>query len=189
MAFWLARLIEVPANFLKGSVKLKTAKLTLFITSLVVLLLFFVININTVSPITVSGNGNPFLIVAAPLLPLFILMVLLWGRIFRVHSISQRISIVGIILTFVHLIIAFIYQRISLANYREIIKDAYIKKYGEVDSQYIQDITTALDIHVNNQYFNVNTFFMFISFSIFIAFVFYLWGIHENEVESRDGQQ
>ncbi|MGE7689791.1 hypothetical protein ACQKMI_11315 [Lysinibacillus sp. NPDC097214] len=168
---------------------MKAAKLTLFITSLVVLILFYVININTVSPITVSGNGNPFLLVVAPLLPLFILMVLLWGRILRVHSISQRFSIVGIILTFVHLMIAFIYQRISLANYRDIIKDAYLEKYGKVDSQYIQDITTVLSIHVNNQYFNVNTFFMFISFSIFIAFIFYLWGIHENKIENSNVQE
>lgn len=154
---------------------MKVAKLTLLITSVVVLLLFYVININTVSPITVSGNGNPFIIVAAPLLPL--LIVLLWGRIFRVHSISQRFSIVGIILTFVHLIIAFIYHRISLANYRDIIKDAHIEKYGKVDSQYIQDITTGITIHVNNQYFNVNTFFMFISVFQFLSPSFFIYGI------------
>ncbi|MGE7926714.1 hypothetical protein [Lysinibacillus xylanilyticus] len=165
---------------------MKDAKVTLFMTSFVVLLLFYVSNQMTVRPGTISGNGNPALLVGAPLLPLFILMVLSWGRIFRVHSINQRFSIVGIILTFVHLIIAFIYQRISLANYREIIKDAYFEKYGEVDSQYLQQITTGLTIHVNNQYFNVNTFFMFISFSIFIALAFYLWDTQENKVGNRD---
>lgn len=173
-------------NYLKGDVNLKGTKLTLFITSLGVLLLFYLNNQMTVRPGTISGNGNPALIVGASLLPLFIFMVLLWRRIFRVHSISQRFSIVGIILTFIHLIIAFIYQRISLANYREIIKDAYLEKYGEVDSQYLQQITTGLTIHVNNQYFNVNTFLMFISFSIFIALALYLWDTQENKVVNRD---
>lgn len=129
----------------------------------------------TVSPVTISGNGNPALIVVAILLPMFFLMVILWVRILKVHSISKRFYIVGIILTFVHLILAFIYQRISLTNYRDVIKDALIEKNGEVDDQYVQSITTVLDIHVNNQYFNINTFFMFISLSIFIALVvFYL---------------
>ncbi|MGE7909485.1 hypothetical protein [Lysinibacillus xylanilyticus] len=140
----------------------------------------------TARPGTTSGNGNPVLIVVALLFPLFIFIVILWRRIFGVHSISQSFSIVGIILTFVHLMIAFIYQRISLANYREIIKDAYLEKYGEVDSQYIQDITTGITIHVNNLYFNVNTFFMFISFSIFIALAFYLWDSYKNKAGNRD---
>jgi len=173
---------------LKGDVNLKGTKLTLFITSLGVLLLFYVSNQMTARPGTISGNGNPVLIVVTLLLPLFIFIVILWRRIFGVHSISQSFSIIGIILTFVHLIIAFIYQRISLANYREIIKDAYFEKYGEVDSQYIQDITTGITIHVNNQYFNVNTFFMFISFSIFIALAFYLWESHENKAGNSDVQ-
>ncbi|QPQ30798.1 hypothetical protein [Lysinibacillus sp. JNUCC 51] len=110
---------------------MKGTKLTLFIASLGVLLLFYLNNQMTVRPGTISGNGNPALIVGASLLPLFIFMVILWGRIFQVHSISQSFSIAGIILTFVHLIIAFIYQKISLANYREIIKDAYLKSMGK----------------------------------------------------------
>ncbi|MFF2176164.1 hypothetical protein ACFVT8_06875 [Lysinibacillus sp. NPDC058147] len=167
---------------------MKGAKLKLFITSLVVLLLFYLMNQMTTRPGTISGNGNPALIVVTILIPLFILMVFLWGRIFRVHSINQRFSIVGIILTFVHLTIAFIYQRIALANYRNIIKDALIKEGGEVDNQYLQDITTGLTIHVNNQYFNLNTFFMFISFSIFIALAFYLWDTRENNIGNRNVQ-
>ncbi|WP_332646655.1 hypothetical protein [Lysinibacillus sp. 54212] len=165
---------------------MKVAKLTLFITSLVVLLLFYGINGMTVSPGTTSGNGNPALLLVAPLLPLFILMVLLWGRIFRVHSIGQRFSIAGIILTLVHLAIAFIYQRISLAKYRDIIKDALIEKNGQVSNQYLQDITTGLTIHVNNQYFNFNTFLMFISFSILFALAFYLWDILDNKKRNEN---
>lgn len=171
---------------MKGDVNLKVAKLTLFIISLIVLVLFYVINRMTASPGTTSGNGNPALIVVAILLPLFILMVLLWGRILRVHSIGQRLVVVGLILTFIHLVTAFIYQRISLAKYRDIIKDALIEKYGEADKQYLQDITTGLTIHVNNQYFNFNTFLMFISFSLFIALAFYLWDILDKKRGDRD---
>jgi len=144
----------------------------------------------TVSPVTISGNGNPALIVVAILLPMFFLMVILWVRILKVHSISKRFYIVGIILTFVHLILAFIYQRISLTNYRDVIKDALIEKNGEVDDRYVQSITTVLDIHVNNQYFNINTFFMFISLSIFIALVvFYLLDSQEEKIENKDVQE
>ncbi|MBG9453794.1 hypothetical protein ABE61_06790 [Lysinibacillus sphaericus] len=169
---------------------MKVAKITLLITSLVVLLLFYLSNRMTVSPVTISGNGNPALIVVAILLPMFFLMVILWVRILKVHSISKRFYIVGIILTFVHLILAFIYQRISLTNYRDVIKDALIEKNGEVDDQYVQSITTVLDIHVNNQYFNINTFFMFISLSIFIALVvFYLLDSQEEKIENKDVQE
>lgn len=169
---------------------MKVAKITLLITSLVVLLLFYLSNRMTVSPVTISGNGNPALIVVAILLPMFFLMVILWVRILKVHSISKRFYIVGIILTFVHLILAFIYQRISLTNYRDVIKDALIEKNGEVDDRYVQSITTVLDIHVNNQYFNINTFFMFISLSIFIALVvFYLLDSQEEKIENKDVQE
>lgn len=164
---------------------MKGTKITLFIISIVVLSLFYFINGMTVSPGTVSGNGNPALIVVAILLPLFILMIWLWGRVLRAHSISQCSLIVGLILTFIHLTLALIYQRISLENYRGVIKDAIIEKGMQADDQYIQDITSGITIHVNNQYFNLNTFFMFISFSIFIALLFYLRDLQEHKRANR----
>jgi len=42
------------------------------LTSLLVLALFVVIDQMTASPVTISGNGNPALLIAIFLLPLFI---------------------------------------------------------------------------------------------------------------------
>lgn len=52
------------------------------------------------------------------------------------------------------------------------IKNALIEKDGYVDIQYLQSITSGLTIHVNNQFFNINTFFMFLTSTIFIALIY-----------------
>ena len=50
--------------------------------------------INQMTPIpgASSGNGNPGFFISWILLPLFYFMVILWVRIFRVHSINIYVS-------------------------------------------------------------------------------------------------
>ena len=160
---------------------MRAAKVTLLILSLIALSVFQVINRMTVNPTTSSGNGNPALLLGAVLIPIFILMVLLWVRVLRVHSVKIRTSLLGLLAISIHLVIAFKYHKHVLNQYREFIKNAFIEKSGTVDLQYVESITSFLGIHVNNQYFNLNTFFMFLTFSIFIAFAYHLWDLVEEK--------
>ncbi|KXH87247.1 hypothetical protein [Sporosarcina sp. HYO08] len=153
---------------------MKKIKITLFLLALLTLLIFSVINKMTVSPGTSSGNGNPALLIAFILIPIFFIMVVLWVSIFKAYAIRRKILISFIVLTATHVVVAFIYQRKELEEYREVIKNALIKKNGFVNLQYVHDITSGITIHVNNQYFNLSTFFLFLTSTIFVASIYQL---------------
>lgn len=150
---------------------LKSTKIVLIVVYVVVLVVFLVINQMTPRPGTSSGNGNPALLLACVLLPLFYYIVILWIRIFRVHSINIYVFIGCMFGIIVHQIIAFFYQKSEWNEYRQVIKNAEFKRYGIVDEEYFHAITNGLSIHGNNQYFNYNTYFMFVTFSLFVAIV------------------
>jgi hypothetical protein len=116
-----------------------------------------------------SGNGNPAILVMAILLPLFCYMVFLWFRIIYSRSIRPAFFLVTMMLIIFHWIIAFFYQRKAFYEYREVLADAYKQRFGFVEWEYIDQISSLLSIHVNNQYFNINTYFMFLSLSVFIV--------------------
>ncbi|MFS0816172.1 hypothetical protein ABC382_04235 [Lysinibacillus sp. 1P01SD] len=148
---------------------MKATKLVLLAVQLIVLVLFMGIHLMTATPGSSSGNGNPALLLLMIVVPLFIIMVLLWQRIFRYYKLTKQVVIIGLLFTSLHIIAGIMYQRMELDNYRGVIEKALIKQYGYADQQYLLDITSGLTIHVNNQYFNLNTFFMLVSFSVFIA--------------------
>lgn len=146
----------------------------LIVVGILALGVFLLINQMTPEPGTTSGNGNPALLIALILIPLFIIMVILWVRIFRMRSISTPVYIFGIVGILSHLTIAFMYRQKELNEYREVIKDALISRDGVADAEYVQAITSGLSIHINNQNFNINTYFMFVTFSILVAIVYLL---------------
>lgn len=127
----------------------------------------------TVMPGTASENGNPALLIVLILIPLMILMVTLWIRIMKIQFIKVKFLIV------IHWIIAFIYQMREFEDYKEVIKNALLERNGVVSAEYLDDITSIFSLHVNNQYFNLNTFFMFLTLSIFIAAFFCIWDLLE----------
>ena len=151
---------------------MKNKKITLCIICLLVLGVFLIINQMTPNPGTSSGNGNPALLIAWVLLPFFFVMFFLWVQIFRKHTISTSFQIISISGITIHLIVAFLYQRYELNKYKQVIKDALIKRDGGVDAEYFNAITKGMSIHINNQNFNFNTYFMFISFSILVSIVY-----------------
>ena len=164
---------------------MKIAKIMLFIVCILALGVFMVINQLTPNPGASSGNGNPGFFISWILLPLFYFMVILWVRIFRVHSINIYGYIICMFGIIVHLVTAFFYQKNQLSEYRQVIKSALIKRNGVADEEYVNAITEGLSIHVNNQYFNFNTYFMFLTFSIFVAIVYILWDIWEKKKEKQ----
>lgn len=154
---------------------MKGVKIILLIVYLLVLGVFLVINQMTPTPSASSGNGNPALLLVWVILPLLYFSVLLWVRILRMYSINTFFSLGGLLVIMIHQITAFSYQKREINEYRQVIKNALFKRYGNVDEEYVRMITKGLSIHVNNQYFNLNTYFMFVTFSIFVAMVCILW--------------
>lgn len=139
------------------------------------MLLFWLGNLMNPKPGSSSGNGNPAILIMWILVPLFCYIVYLWFRIFRSYAIKKMIMGVGSVLIFVHLIVGFFYQRSAFLKYRDIIAEAYKANFGFVDWEYINQITTFSSIHVNNQYFNPNTYLMFLTASILVAlFIAYI---------------
>ena len=154
---------------------MKGVKIILLIVYLLVLGVFLLINQMTPIPGASSGNGNPALFIAWVLLPFLYFLVLLWIRILRMYSINSFFSLGGLLAIIIHQFTAFSYQKREINEYRQVIKNELFKRYGNVDEEYVQMITKGLSIHVNNQYFNLNTYFMFVTFSILVAIVCILW--------------
>lgn len=75
----------------------------------------------------------------------------------------------GTLLLLIHLILSYFYQRSAFLKYREILAEVYQANFGFVDWEYIDQITTFSSIHVNSQYFNLNTYLMFLTASVLIA--------------------
>jgi heme/copper-type cytochrome/quinol oxidase subunit 2 len=149
---------------------MKIAKSLLLVISVIILGIFLFFNKTTPQPGASSGNGNPAILAVLFLIPLFILLVLLWVRVFTVHSISNLGLMIFAIGNVIHLIIAFFYQKKEFNEYRQVIAEAILKRTGFVDMEYIDAITRGLSIHVNNQYFNLNTYFMFMSLQWLLPF-------------------
>ncbi|MDZ5474001.1 hypothetical protein SM124_19965 [Bacillus sp. 31A1R] len=80
----------------------------------------------------------------------------------------------GLLVILLHIIGGTLYQTISFRNYRDFLAEVYKQNFGFTDWEYINQITSFMSIHVNNQYFNINTFLMFTTLSIFIAIVIHL---------------
>lgn len=136
---------------------------------------------------TSSGNGNPAILLFIPLSILFLLLVYQWIRVFQDVKISKgRLSL--LVTTLVGYIIAgYVYQLHRLEIYREIQADAFEKKYGYMDWTHIESITSGiLSIHMNNQFFNWNTYFMMLAFSLLLCFLYRLiQGLMNREETTR----
>lgn len=144
----------------------------ILLASLLSIPLFWLGHIMTPSPGQSSGNGNPAIIIMGILLIAFGFIIYQWIKILRKYTINLFIKIVGTILIIVHLIISFIYQRNTFIQYKEnVLAKAFEEKFGYIDWQHIDEITSFLSIHVNIHYFNFNTYFMFMTSAILIALV------------------
>ncbi|MDQ0271623.1 hypothetical protein [Cytobacillus purgationiresistens] len=131
--------------------------------------LFWLGFLMTPRPGSSSGNGNPAIFIMFLLIPLFAISVYGWVQLLRAVYIKQSYLYWTMLLIIVHIIVAFIYQVNSFNKYRLVWEEAYKKDFGLIDYEYINGIMTVASIHMNSQFFNANTFMMFITFSIFIG--------------------
>ncbi|MGE6486891.1 hypothetical protein ACQKE5_01220 [Paenisporosarcina sp. NPDC076898] len=106
-------------------------------------------------------------------------------RIIDALRITRTTILLVIAGTIAHFVLGILYQRSAYLAYRQVIANAYEKEFGYVDSVYINQITSfqSLSIHLNNQYFNVNTFLMFCSLSILLAL---FWNLIKNRKKNQN---
>lgn len=148
----------------------------LFINALVCLILVLLGNAMTPKPGTSSGNGNPVILLLIPLSILFLVLVLQWIRMFKDLKMSLSKLSMLILALAGYIVAGYVYQLHRLEAYREVLAEAFELRWGTADWQHIESITTGglLSIHLNNQFFNWNTYFMMIAFSLLLCFI-YKW--------------
>lgn len=147
-------------------------KVLLFIQLVLAALLISLGNAMTTTPGRSSGNGNPAIILFVPLMVIFIVLVIQWINLLKDRKLSLRAIIIVLLLIIGHYTLGIYYQFISYRNYRSLLAQVYADEYGHIDWSYIDSITTGLSIHINNQYFNVNTYFLFVSLSLFLSLLY-----------------
>ncbi|RXZ78848.1 hypothetical protein EBB07_25420 [Paenibacillaceae bacterium] len=137
----------------------------------VFLLVFLFGNAMTTTPGRSSGNGNPAILLFAPIIILFIILIVQWFKVFKHKKLSGKFILSGMVLVVIHIAAGTYYQVQQFHKYKDYLAEVYERQHGETDWQYINSITEGLSIHINNQYFNVNTFLMCVSFSFFLFLV------------------
>lgn len=143
-------------------------KIFLLLNLIVILFIFLFGNSMTTTPGHSSGNGNPAILLLFPLLILFIILIVQWKTLFRKWVVSQTKKITVLVIIFSHFIVGVYYQSVSHGKYREFLAEVYQDQFGSIDWEYINSITSGFSIHINNQFFNLNTYFLFVNLSIFI---------------------
>lgn len=128
---------------------------------------FIFSNLMTPAPGSSSGNGNPAILFVLLLPFILFYLIVFWRGIFRVLPFKKKwiIAVAGS----AYCASAVMYQRWSFVRYVDEMRQGYKEQFGYVDEEYIQDIAVFLSIHVNNQYFNINTFIAFVVLTIVIG--------------------
>lgn len=153
-------------------------KSRIWATSILLLLvaaLFYLINLMTVRPGVISGNGNIAILLMMPLPVFFIALIFLWSGLLKRMKLRRRIlgGCIPLILFVVSTAILFQYK--SFKAYTLYLYQVNKDLPGvNGDWAYINSITSGLSAHVNNQYFNLNTFFIFILLTLVGGIVMHL---------------
>ncbi|WP_068607680.1 hypothetical protein [Paenibacillus swuensis] len=145
----------------------------LVITLLLLLAVMKFGEMTTATPGRSSGNGNPSILLLVPITVLWVLLVVQWRRWLSARDPSNRFLRVTVGMSLLYMIAGVVYQIHRFKLYKTLLAEAYQSKFGEVDETYIDAITTGLTIHVNNQYFNANTFVITVCLAYFIAAFLY----------------
>lgn len=155
-------------------------------TTIFTALLFAVGNFFTVSPNSISGNGNPTLVIFFVVVPLVPVYIFLWHRLFLKWNLTWKHLSTIVVVGILHLVAGLFYQRMKFVEYKEIIRQAVFEREGYADIHYVDSITSGITIYVNNQYFNTNTFFMFLTITALLACVTYAT---DKVVRHKEGKQ
>lgn len=146
----------------------------LFLNLLVMLALFLLGESMTTTPERSSGNGNPAILLLIPIIILFCILVFQWIKFFKEKKLTIRFYSISFVFILTYLITAINLQAGRFKRYKNHLAEVNGKQNGNIDWEYINSITDGITMHVNNQYFNLNTYLMTVSISylIFIIFLF-----------------
>ncbi len=116
----------------------------------------------SVSPEVSSGNGNPAILLIFVLIPLFVIHVRAVIRFLHRLQVRPPGLAILLLLSGSSVLTGSIYQVHRYRTYRADLIDHLIHQEGMThDLEYIRSITSAFDIHMNDQTFNSMTFFIF----------------------------
>lgn len=136
---------------------------------------FFLINLMTIRPGVISGNGNIAILFMMPLPIFFIALIVLWSGLLKRMKFRRRILGGCISLILFVVTVAILFQYKSFKAYKHYLYQVNKDLPGvNGDWAYINSITSGLSAHVNDQYFNVNTFFIFIMLTLVGGIIVYL---------------
>ncbi|NMO97699.1 hypothetical protein [Paenibacillus lemnae] len=144
------------------------SKLQLFVSLTITFLIFKLGHSMTTTPGRPSGNGNPAILLFLPLFIMLIVLIVQWCKVLDHKKFHMRTLIILSVICIAHQVMGVYYQIIRYRSYRDYLAEVYKQQFGEIDWHYIHSITAGLSIHINNQFFNTNTYFMFVSFSLLI---------------------
>ncbi|KDN59059.1 MAG: hypothetical protein LPJ96_07565 [Exiguobacterium sp.] len=130
--------------------------------------IFYLGNVMTVQPEKISGNGNPALI-GLFLLFFFILFFML-GWMELMANVRPRLLWYGFVFIPMLLVAGYRYQMNAFDRYRTYVTDIVLNQEGRGGLDYANSITSdVFSIYMNNQLFNVNTFFMYVGLTLWIG--------------------
>ncbi|GAF11425.1 hypothetical protein JCM19046_2951 [Bacillus sp. JCM 19046] len=118
-----------------------------------------------------SSMGNLALIALPFLAILTLTIVLFLSAILREKQIRPLPAILVMLVFGVHVTIGVYWQVQSLEGYRDTLLERY-NDYGgfaESNHAYIEAITSGFENQMNSQYFNVNTWLVYVSFTILLS--------------------
>lgn len=133
--------------------------------------LFYLIHLFTVTPGTISGNGNIAILFMMPLPILFLVSIYCWYHLFKKVTVRPSLLVGGLLLLATGITAGIMYQRQRFYQYREYLFDVHKEIHGLEDWEYILDITSGgiYSPHVNNQFFNLNTYLIYIACSLLLS--------------------
>lgn len=135
--------------------------------------IFYLGNSMTVNPEQTSGNGNPMLL-ALPIL-LLIGGIIVRGWMAMIMNWNSRLLWGGFVVILVLLYTAYRYQANEFDRYRTYVKDIVMNDRWRADLDYANSITSdVFSIYMNNQLYNMNTFFMYVGLTLWIGIVLIL---------------
>lgn len=137
--------------------------------------LFYFGNQMTAAPESSSGNGN--LAILSMIALVFITPIFIFFLMITLNNLRLRLGylVTMIILSLSYVIVGFLYQSNEYSKYKNLVKEIVLAEGETKDLDYIDSITSGVSPFMNSQYFNLNTFVMFICFVIFISSMIILY--------------
>lgn len=113
-----------------------------------------------------DGNGNIAIVFVFILIPITVSIVWILSMLLRHVEIKKTQMNVFVLFLILHICLGIMYQFSKLDDYRDMLANEYFDFMGFHDIDYIHMITVGFSMQLNNQYFNINTWFVFLSFTI-----------------------